>query len=81
LAALDTAQNVLVPPGSADPFKTRRLSCFVRALSKKTYRSNEALAVLNNMKEDKDVIAARIRPCLVIGQWMRGGKVSKINVV
>lgn len=70
LAALDTAQNTIREgSGPADPFKTQEIKLLrARALSKLN-RSNEALAVLKNMKEDKDVIKLRADIAWSSGQW------------
>ncbi len=70
LAALDTAQNALrTAGGTPDTFKVREIKLLrARALSKLN-RSNEALAVLNSMAEDKDVIKLKADVAWASGQW------------
>lgn len=69
LAALDTASTTLNAGGQADPFKMREINLLrARALSKLN-RSNAALSILQNMKEDKDVIRLRADIAWAAGQW------------
>ena len=70
LSALNRANDAIkAAGGKADPFKTREIKLLrARALSKLN-RSNEALVVLRNMKEDKDVIKLRADIAWAAGQW------------
>ena len=70
IAALTTASNALREAGGpADPFKTREIKLLqARALSK-VNRSVEAINILKNMKEDKDVIRLRADIAWGSGQW------------
>ena len=56
LQSLDIAQTALNSSGEKDEFKTREIKLLrARALSK-TNQSTQALSILNNMREDEDVL-------------------------
>ncbi|MEM7618723.1 MAG: hypothetical protein AAF244_05015, partial [Pseudomonadota bacterium] len=71
LAALNTATTSIMNSAGKidDPFKAREIQLLrARALSK-INRANEALASLNRMKEDKDVLKLRADIAWSAGRW------------
>lgn len=71
LAALNTATTSIMNSAGKidDPFKAREIQLLRAHALSKVNRSNEALASLKRMKEDKDVLKLRADIAWGAGQW------------